>query len=1203
LLVGGGECGFLTALLGPFALAGHRFSEVDLANVASRGPAEIAELENCILKSGLVQPDLVADGLVGHVWEPYHDKSSLDYLLAQNDYAVTLLPVFARLGDYLPGMGATVISILKSLLGSAHINPGVFGIVNQYLVNYSPNTLDYSLYQAFFSLSDVVLNSEFFDSLIVSVEIWSKASPDAFVRIIHHWSHSVVNVCPLMFRRPDYFSKLLRWFRRLFYENQVPQSYTAANVGTVQTAYFRLLTDPRNFDFSHADATYLFSAAVRAPRPDLSLLCLTLIQIHAAALGAIALDLVERMHVFIENENTDIVIAAIQAIHALSNPNYQRPMTTIALQLKSRADRFVVFDAFVGFLPDYPGAIHLLCILALGFDVSLKSKLNFAIRNAFALNVPVPNLINDRLWPLWIFLLGVQLPVEERTGFLMFLARAMALSGHICDELDLLIDTAQLLRAVADFDIATIILDIIMALSGLSVVPSRNLLLRCPRVAYFSFCDGFIDPLLWSCYRDSPFCERQTGGFGFGQIDDILHLEALLNHDFANYQFRYGVAVGVDATLAPVSVIQYRNQLIDDADSPIDKLDVLHQFGTYLAGKVSVPVLERLELLNDMTDQVPHIQESMSAKFIPRIFAILGELKQLIKHAKNFVFVDPTEVARYCEKMNDHVGVTNDRPERSDLTKYVQRVSRSMLVGKERIRCREAFHLFIPAKMQYRNDLNKLDIFKVDSKLDFVQIALNTTIELSAAAKLWEFGQMQAVRVDLGSTALAVSDGLEVLEVVFISDIAIILPREPTAIEIFTRKSGSLFLDFLPLASATVMAKFAGIDARFSVPATDLYQSLLAKATTNLEFCILKSAFDGTSFHTPSNRIVIECPCMKLPAEHFFIPEAIGQTPRQVYENRNALESDETTAHFKTLFGDRFRHDEASVTPVASFIMRDLNVVAGDCFESGDFYAGDSFYIVMEGGFIRFYQIGSKPVPLASHKVPAWGVTVPTSDGLIILHNSSFVQRVTPTYVSEVSDLHCEIRLLHCSGDLIFFVRDECVVCESTVSHPVADLKDFAFLPDRITVLQANEQFNTLAVGTEGCLVNLYSITCQVLLTQIDLSGAEPEQILITPGWGLLAIVAGQDLLVFTQNGTPVATVAMPSQFQSWTAFADAKGFDYIAFLDVRSQLGVFEVFEPDKVQYLECRHTNLAALHYLPGRNCIVGLSRNCVVTFSPIV
>jgi hypothetical protein len=79
------------------------------------------------------------------------------------------------------------------------------------------------------------------------------------------------------------------------------------------------------------------------------------------------------------------------------------------------------------------------------------------------------------------------------------------------------------------------------------------------------------------------------------------------------------------------------------------------------------------------------------------------------------------------------------------------------------------------------------------------------------------------------------------------------------------------------------------------------------------------------------------------------------------------------------------------------------------------------------------------------------------------------------------------------------------------------------------------------------------------------------DQIVITDKWGFVVLHSTETLYLYNVNGTRIKDVKLKAPILKWTAFTCPFGFDYIAFTDGDGQLGVFEAFYPENVDWRTC--------------------------------
>jgi hypothetical protein len=132
----------------------------------------------------------------------------------------------------------------------------------------------------------------------------------------------------------------------------------------------------------------------------------------------------------------------------------------------------------------------------------------------------------------------------------------------------------------------------------------------------------------------------------------------------------------------------------------------------------------------------------------------------------------------------------------------------------------------------------------------------------------------------------------------------------------------------------------------------------------------------------------------------------------------------------------------------------------------------------------------------------------------------------------------------------------------------------------KIGKLVADRAFHIVAVGTSDGWVRVFDLTTGNEVKSINI-GWEPRLLTITPKWGFVVAVVGNEIVVMTVNGDVVKKQKIQWEIIDWWPFASRDDFDYVAFLtDVRT-LGVFEVLHPEENALFQEAKTPLASVMF----------------------
>jgi hypothetical protein len=927
-----------------------RFEEDQLTAFEKQGPLSLENLENFVAKTSPRLELLSAPDVVVRTKEVYREKSSLNYMLNPAPF----LPLFANLAQAPPGLAQIVIGILKEIVSVEKSGLEYFGIAKQYLMAYSAEQLDYSLYLAFWSLFEAVNTASFFDVLIVNYELWILASPDSFLRILHHWNHATFNNCPLMFQRTNYFSKLLKIFYNLFCGLSL-DCFSQSHVNKCQSLFLSLLEATGMISFGHHDATFLMYIACKAPNEQFLLVCLHLIQKLAESVRKWAPEITDLLHVFLERDSLDVLVQTILAVHQLSYPACQQQMTTIGIQLKKREQRVEVFDALVPHIKSYPGTIHLLCIIALNLDQAHKETMTKAIEGCEG--QLFQDLLADKFWSLWLLLLAAQM-ADLMNPLMLFLARLMQFSHDRIVELDLFVDIAQLFDSCLDINASTLLLEVFLALYGFSSKAGELLLERSIRVLFWRYTDCFIDSAIFKFYKESPFFQPSAVFYPRGRINDVLAVDETLAQDFSSFRFVHGVNVDKESGQRQHPMLIFCLQMFERVS--LESYELFYRLSLYIQDKARLNRTEQLLLIKELNERLGFLQEQFDQTYLPRIHCLLPEIKAFIKIAKHRVCVEFDVVTQKCNSFKSPIHACSEPPSHAAIISYTHRLKRLTIPATKKVMARDLCSGCVPLKKKFADDHSKL--FRLPSQLNFPRPLQNTSIVISHTAEFREFGEKTTINVDIGNKSLVLHNS-SLIEIVPISEIQMVLLRGDYAVEVFTKCSGSLYLDFDPVDNFHIFDKFLEVDKRLEKNPINL----LLRPMTNFEYLMLLNIFSGKSLH--GDKPVFPFGTV----DDFYSPELPFA---DVYKNRKLLETQDVMPWAEQTFKEFVpRTKFGSLDALKTFQVRDLLIPEGSRVDAAQFCGGDSVFLLLNSWTIQFVRIGERPQLIGSQTITICGST------------------------------------------------------------------------------------------------------------------------------------------------------------------------------------------------------------------------------------
>jgi hypothetical protein len=1147
-------------LFGPFALVAAWLDEGRLAQISAQGGAGVSDVPNALARASLegvaTSGDVEAD-----VRSPLDDSESLHAVMTRADFVAAFLPLFARLRDAPEELPALVLGVMQQLPGWDF---GYLGIVRQYLLR-SPDGIGYPLYLAFFSLLGVVPDDPLLDNVILAADLWARSPPDCFQRVVRHWGSIAVNACRAVFQRPLAFTRMFKKFEALFGDR-------AGAADRLRAAFVGVLEEIGALGLGQPDIRYVFRGAVAAGSPRFVVDCLQLIERFAALCPH---ELAAHLHAFVVRRPVAVIVAAARAIHTLAPHRWQLQMTVVAWQV---SERHCVFHEMLGMLTAYPGFLHALAALAIELGPAERDALADVLRAARP--AAFAPLLRERFWFFPLVVIACQLP---RAGHVMlFLARMIEWGGDIGPALDDFLDVVQALDALIDVDASVLCLDIFLAVNAMALA-NREIVL--PRVFRFLFCrfgTAARSPDLLRACADSPFHADARTRRQPAEIAGLRPLADIFDREFAGCRCFFAIATGGEVK----TLLQY---CVQSAEQRSAALEIALPIA--FAHHAAVRDERMFERLNQGAQAMETAHE---AAILPRINAFITAARALFKDARALVNVNVDEAERAAREYAAAVSGVRAEPELPAVA-TVERYARHFTMVKPRLSkrgfSRYSCRFFIPSKLCWLDDLAGDPLFSIQTQPRPVRTPAGIP------AVLWEFNAHRTVEVVIGDAAVEIVD---VGRIVY-ADIITVRPRKGECIEIFTVRSGSFYLDFAPASASTLTGRLTAVGWKPAEPV------LFARHLNNFDYLVILGLLAGRTFHVFADQPEVPVAANSAeiaPALALAIPEFWNSSVVDAYDRRRLLEHMQIEQYARSRFGDAWAARPAENTSgyIAAETVRALEAPEDDEIETGWFIHPDSVFVKMKSGRILIQKICEKSPAVIQPLFD--GLLVPAVGALFSLDAGGNVEVLTASrekppvilrFKGPIDDLR------QCSTYFIF-VSDTSRVCSSPIEKP--DLwTEIVVTTERICTFEASENFGTCVVGTENCVVTVYSIANGEVNAVIDLEGFEPERVLVTSGWGVVVILIQGAIVVYSANGTFLGRIKLEAAIRNWKAFSSFAGFDYVVFVDETHRIGVFEAIKPGEWQYLHTTgHHNLVAVGFLPMQRAVVGLTKQGLIILSPI-
>ena len=135
------------------------------------------------------------------------------------------------------------------------------------------------------------------------------------------------------------------------------------------------------------------------------------------------------------------------------------------------------------------------------------------------------------------------------------------------------------------------------------------------------------------------------------------------------------------------------------------------------------------------------------------------------------------------------------------------------------------------------------------------------------------------------------------------------------------------------------------------------------------------------------------------------------------------------------------------------------------------------------------------------------------------------------------------------------------------------DLSNYVFsIPlyrDSIQCTYVSTTFDIAVCGTRDGFLYIVSLTRGTSGAAVDLKGARPYKVLVTPSWGFIVVymtelergLVRHVLSLYSPNGKFIRRRTIAQGIATWSAFKTSDGFDYIVSADDKGRLWMFEAF------------------------------------------
>lgn len=269
--------------------------------------------------------------------------------------------------------------------------------------------LNYKLYTTLFTALSTFrhepLITEFFESIIMNLELWSNADFASIQRITKHWTTSAYDSILADNSTPFKISQLLALFHIWFfctseaeeientdvetqthfdlYERCLIHSFctnhTDKEIQSTKTAFLNFIGFSLKSSITPENVYSIYYHLFKSEITEKKVLLLNLLDkigptIHSE-LPSLRLDFVKPLHFFFNTDDTDIILAAIMALYSMAdNSDIHLLLCAASVQIILNSNYSQIFERLLEYVDDRPNLYSLICSLALSLSKEEQNK-------------------------------------------------------------------------------------------------------------------------------------------------------------------------------------------------------------------------------------------------------------------------------------------------------------------------------------------------------------------------------------------------------------------------------------------------------------------------------------------------------------------------------------------------------------------------------------------------------------------------------------------------------------------------------------------------------------------------------------------------------------------------------------------------------------------------------------------------------------
>jgi hypothetical protein len=290
-----------------------------------------------------------------------------------------------------------------------------------------------------------------------------------------------------------------------------------------------------------------------------------------------------------------------------------------------------------------------------------------------------------------------------------------------------------------------------------------------------------------------------------------------------------------------------------------------------------------------------------------------------------------------------------------------------------------------------------------------------------------------------------------------------------------------------------------------------------------------------------------------------------------------------------------------AVEPLSTFVQRDLLVPEGSEVDRAVFLPNNMLCLVLTSFTLQCVRIADKPQLVGFQHPSVTGELAVLGDRLLGFGSKKLIQFIEPKTLGPIIEMPFTIECPRAVADTMYFVANECMVYFCNKNDPVS-FQELIYVPERISTIEICESFHAIVVITTDNILRVCTFPNGDVTALVNLSN-EPDKVILTPGWGFIVVVSGQELTVYTINGDMVGRRKLAADVRAWDAFADHRLIDFLVWVDEENQIGLLEVGRPEgNAVIVNVRGPDIFTVRWVKERSCVAAVTGDGILASYPI-